>query len=128
MHPFVCTTILKRLFALASVAGLAACATAPVPSGTDTAMSGNLTAGGKFNVAVGQPAASLQDLLWSEGYGFEGAVACTASAMTGCQPSDQILSFQPVEIGRKGHVYFKVVDGRVAQIAWDFKYVPYLDN
>lgn len=122
----------KHLLPLAFAAGLAACSTTPnpVPAGTDTAWYGNLGQGGKFGTAVGLLAANAPEALWAQGYGYEGMVACSSETrdLLGCHPNEQYLSFQPVEIGRKGHVYLKVENDRVSQIAWAFTVVPYLDN
>lgn len=121
----------KRLLPLVLGAGLAACASTPSPvaTGTDTAWYGNLSSGGKFGTTIGQSAATAEGTLWANGYGFEGATGCAADthSLLACQSGAQYLVFQPVEIGRKGHVYLKIEQDRVAQIGWSFTPVAYLD-
>lgn len=105
-------------FCAAGAAGLAAPALAD---------NGNLTSGSQFGMAIGGAAAAAPDVLWAEGYGFEGAVSCTDAGLD-CQAGDQVLSFQPVALGKHGHVYLKVANGRVAEISWALSAVAYSDG
>lgn len=119
---------LSLLFVMA--AGLSAFSSAPIPAGTNTALYGNLTDGGKFGVTVGQSTANLQQVLWEQGYGYEGAVPCssTTQRLFGCASSEQYLEFQPVNLDRKGHLFLKVKDNRVSQIGWELNVVASLDG
>lgn len=112
----------KLLFLLLAVA---ACASAQA----GTAWNGAVTSGKEFGVNVGGFAANAQDAMWSDGYGFEGVVPCAeARAALDCQPGEQLLSFQPLALGKKGHVYLKVESGRVSAIAWALTPVAYSDE
>jgi hypothetical protein len=119
-----------RLLALTLVAGLAACASAPVPPGSDTAWHGNLPSGEKFGVEVGQTAANVEETLWAAGYGYEGVAACPAEsrALFGCAAGEEYLQFQPVAMDRKGHVYLKIEGGRVSRIVWALTPVAFSDG
>lgn len=120
----------KYLLVLAMGAGLCAFSSAPIPAGTNTDLSGNLTDGGKFGVTVGQSASDVQQALWAQGYGYEGVVACssTTQRLFGCGASEQYLEFQPVNLDRKGHVFLRVKDNRVSQIGWELAVVASLDG
>jgi len=124
-------TMIATTLAIVALGLTTSAATAsPIATGTDTAWHGNLTAGAKFGTAVGGSAANLQTTLWQQGFGFEGVASCSAEtqALFGCRAGEVFLVFQPVELGRKGHIYFKVDGNRVAQIGWDLKVVAYSDG
>jgi hypothetical protein len=129
---FSSKTVATRLAILALGFGLAggAATASPIAAGTDTAWHGNLTAGARFGTAVGGLAADLPATLWQQGSGFEGVAACSAEteALFGCRSGEVYMVFQPVELGRKGHVYFKVDGNRISQIGWDLKVVPTSDG
>ena len=127
MHSLEHATIAfaKRLLFLTLATGLAACSST---AGTDMALSGTLTSGEKFGAAIGQPITAAERILMSEGYGFEGVVACASTALPGCQQNDRYLVFQPVALDVKGHIYLKIENDRVAQISWQIHHVAYLDG
>lgn len=114
------------------VMGLAACATAAdtVALGTNTDSRGNVTLGEKFGARVGQSTTEAENALLAQGYGFEGVEACdaTTQALLACQQSDHYLAFQPVQNGKRGHIYLRIENGRVAQIGWQINTVAYLDG
>ncbi|MDR3526967.1 MAG: hypothetical protein P4L57_06770 [Rhizomicrobium sp.] len=114
-----------RLLLLALAAGLAACSSA---AGADVAQAGTLTSGQQFGATVGQPTSVARQVLIAEGYGYEGVVACAGTTLRGCQQSDRFLAFQPVALGLKGHIYLKIENERVAEIAWQIYHVAYLDG
>lgn len=118
----------KCLLLLALATGLSACSTTPIASGTDTAQQGNLTAGAKFGAAIGQPINEAQHVLIAQGYGYEGVVMCSDVALPVCRQADRYLAFQPVAPGLKGHIYLKIENDRIAQIAWRINHVAYLDG
>lgn len=132
MRSFVRTTmnVSKLSLLLALAAGPCAFSSASIPAGTNTALSGNLNAGGKFGVTVGQTASNVQQVLWEQGYGFEGAVTCSATTqrLFSCEAGEQYLEFQPVNLDRKGHVFVKVKDNRVSQIGWELNVVAALEG
>lgn len=122
----------KHLIVIAFSAALAACANLPGPvaAGTDMATTGNLTAGEKFGMTVGASAANASDVMWAEGYGFEGTATCSGEtrALFGCTAGDRYLTFQPLAMDRHGHVYLKVEHGRVSAIGWDLAAVAFSDG
>jgi hypothetical protein len=101
-----------------------------IPAGTDTASHGNLLAGGKFGMAIGQPASAVEQILWAQGYGYQGMAECTStiSQLFGCRAGERYLEFQPLQLDRKGHVYLKIEGDRVAQIGWELTAVAYSDG
>ncbi len=105
-------------FCAAVAAGLS------VPASAD---SGTLTIGSHFGMSIGGAAVSAQDVMWAEGYGFEGAVSCADTGLN-CQAGEQVFAFQPVELGKHGEVYLKIADGRVTGIAWSISPVAYCDG
>jgi hypothetical protein len=122
--------ISKLSVLLVMAAGLSAFSSAPIPAGTNNTSHGNLVQGEKFGVKVGQPASTVQQVLWEQGYGYEGLVTCssTTQQLFGCEPSEQYLEFQPASLDRKGHVFLKVKDNRVSQIGWELDVVASLDG
>lgn len=109
-----------------AAAVLAASATAQTISGTEAAGQGTLISGSKFGMEIGGAAADARATLWDAGYGYQGMAACTDAtrALFACRAGDTFLRFQPVALDRKGAVYLKLEDGRVAAIGWDLTNVP----
>lgn len=97
---------------------------------TQTAASGTLPNGEQLGASVGAPVAGVEDAMWANGYGFEGPTTCAGEvrALVGCKTGDSVLRFQPVALGKKGHVYLRVDNGHIAQIGWDLKTVAFSDG
>jgi hypothetical protein len=113
---------------------IAACVTActatpnPASAGTDTAWHGNLTKGGKFGAAIGQPVFNAQQEMLAAGYGFEGEFACSSDILHSCLAEARYLKFQPVQLGQRGHIYLRIENGVISQIIWELTPVAYLDS
>lgn len=119
----------KYLLIAALVSGVAACTTA-IPPDTETAGYGHLVSGAKFGAVIGGDSTEATAALTAQGFAYQGAAPCSndTRALFSCREGETFLSFQPLALDRRGHVYLKIENGKIAAIGWRLANVPALEG
>jgi len=116
------------------IAGLstsvAACSSvpSPIPVGRDTDAYGNLTVGEKFGIVIGRTADNTEIAIRGFSSGLTATCSADLHAILDCRDGETLLTFQPIAMDKKGHIYLKIEKGQVMQIAWSLTPVAYQDN